>query len=112
MRLLFQKTHKWRRNRKYCKLLATAKYLINNATYPTYFIKKEEQIYINTWHGTPLKKLRYDIEVNGATLNTIDEIKKRNDIDAARFDYFISPSKYCTEKFTSAFNLKALNIFS
>ena len=49
-------------SRKYCKLLATAKYLINNATYPTYFIKKEEQIYINTWHGTPLKAMGRNIK--------------------------------------------------
>ena len=70
--------------------------------------KKPNQVYVQCWHGTPLKKLRCDIEVNGASLNTVEEIKKRNDIDAKRFDYFISPSKYCTEKFTSAFNLKNL----
>ena len=52
--------------------------------------------------------MRYDIEVDGSVLNTIKEIRKRNDIDAKRFDYFISPSAYCTEKFTSAFNLKNL----
>ena len=70
--------------------------------------KKEGQVYVQCWHGTPLKKLRCDIEVSGSALNTAQEIKKRNDIDAKRFDFFISPSKFCTEKFTSAFNLKKL----
>ena len=55
-----------------------------------------------------MKKLRYDIEVKGAVLNTISEIRKRNDLDAIKFDFFISPSKFCTEKFISAFNLKKL----
>ena len=41
--------------------------------------KKAGQIYVQCWHGTPLKKLRYDIEVDGAVLNTIEEIRKRND---------------------------------
>ena len=39
------------------RLLASAKYLINDATFPNYWIKKEGQVYINTWHGTPLKAM-------------------------------------------------------
>jgi CDP-glycerol glycerophosphotransferase len=42
---------------EYVRLLASAKYLINDATFPFYFIKKEGQIYLNTWHGTPLKAM-------------------------------------------------------
>lgn len=44
-------------SQEYCTALATAEYLVNNATFPPYFIKKEGQIYLNTWHGTPLKTL-------------------------------------------------------
>ena len=49
-------------SRKYCKLLATSKYLINNSTFPSYYIKKEGQVYINTWHGTPLKAMGRNIK--------------------------------------------------
>ncbi len=42
---------------EYMRLLASAKYLINDATFPSYYIKKEGQIYLNTWHGTPLKAM-------------------------------------------------------
>ena len=42
---------------EYVRLLASAKYLINDASFPNYWIKKEGQIYINTWHGTPLKAM-------------------------------------------------------
>lgn len=41
----------------YLRYLASAKYLINNTTFPDYFIRKEGQFYLNTWHGTPLKFL-------------------------------------------------------
>jgi CDP-glycerol glycerophosphotransferase len=47
---------------EYCRLLANSKYLINNASFPPYFIKKEGQIYINPWHGTPLKGLGRSIK--------------------------------------------------
>ena len=42
---------------EYDRLLATAGYLVNNTTFPHYFIKRPEQTYLNTWHGTPLKTL-------------------------------------------------------
>ena len=92
----------------YYKYFSIAKYWIVNSIVEESIEKKENQIYVQCWHGTPLKRLRCDIEVDGAVLNTVEEIRKRNDVDAKRFDYFISPSKFCTEKFTSAFNLKNL----
>lgn len=96
------------KSKEYYKYCSIAKYWIVNSIMLEHITKKEGQVYVQCWHGTPLKRLRYDIEVSEAVLNTVKEIRKRNDIDAKRFDYFISPSKYCTEKFTSAFNLKAL----
>ncbi|MGP5265284.1 CDP-glycerol glycerophosphotransferase family protein, partial [Glutamicibacter arilaitensis] len=45
----------------YLRYLATAGWLINNNTFPPYFSRKEEQKYLNTWHGIPLKTLGRDI---------------------------------------------------
>lgn len=41
----------------YFRALATAKYLINNTSFGSYFIRREGQVYLNTWHGTPWKTL-------------------------------------------------------
>lgn len=95
-------------SKKYYKYYSLSKYWVVNSLVPEYIMKKKNQIYIQTWHGTPLKKLRYDIEVEGNVLNSIKEIRKRNDIDTKKIDYFLSPCKYSTEKFISAFNLKKL----
>jgi CDP-glycerol glycerophosphotransferase len=95
-------------SRKYYKYLSKSKYWVVNLLINTGVKKKKNQVYVQCWHGTPLKKLRYDIEKDNV-LNSISEVRKRNDLDALKFDYFISPSKFCTEKFTSAFNLKKLN---
>ena len=44
----------------YYRALATSGYLINNATFPPQFSKRVEQVYLNTWHGTPLKRMGYE----------------------------------------------------
>ncbi|MES2474367.1 MAG: CDP-glycerol glycerophosphotransferase family protein [Verrucomicrobiota bacterium] len=44
----------------YMRHLATASVLINNSTFPHYFIRKKGQTYLNTWHGTPWKTLGKD----------------------------------------------------
>src|SRR5699024_12781010 len=49
----------------YAKYLATAKYLINNTSFPFYFHKRKEQIYANVWHQTPLKTMGLDIKKEG-----------------------------------------------
>lgn len=44
-------------SKEYFKVLATAKYLVTDTSFPTYYIKKADQVYLNTWHGTPLKAM-------------------------------------------------------
>lgn len=44
-------------SKEYLMTLSTAKYLITDTSFPPYFIKKPEQVYLNTWHGTPLKAM-------------------------------------------------------
>lgn len=52
----------------YYEHLARAKYLINNVTFPMEFNKRPDQIYLNTWHGTPLKSMGVEVP-NGIRLS-------------------------------------------
>lgn len=79
-----------RNSREYCKLLASAKYLVNNVTFPTFFIKREGQVYLNTWHGTPLKGLGRNIKDNPNTIGNV----QRNFLMS---DYLLYPNKYSFE---------------
>ena len=97
------------KSKEYFDICARAKYIITNSNLDNRIVKREGQVFLQTWHGTPLKRLRCDIEAEeGNVNNTLEEIKWRNDIDVVRYDYFISPSAFCTGVFTSAFNLKEL----
>ncbi len=42
---------------EYMQVLASAKYLFNDNTFLPFYVKKDGQVYLNTWHGTPLKTL-------------------------------------------------------
>lgn len=46
----------------YLRQLATAGIVINNNTFPTYYIRRRDQKYLNTWHGTPIKSMGRDIK--------------------------------------------------
>lgn len=58
---------------EYFKMLATAKYLINDTSFHPAFIKKPEQIYLNTWHGTPIKTLGKKVHTD---LSQIGNVQK------------------------------------
>ncbi|KIP51387.1 hypothetical protein SD72_15795 [Leucobacter komagatae] len=46
---------------EFIEILHRAKYLLNSAHFPHYFRKRPGQVYIQTWHGTPLKKIANDV---------------------------------------------------
>lgn len=88
---------------KYLYYLYTSKYIINNSRMPIKFKKKSKQIYIQTWHGTPLKQLVHDMqEVHLPNVST-QKYKLDFDIDIKKWDYLVIPNKYSEEKFKSAF---------
>lgn len=98
-------------SKEYFESYAKAKYWVCNSEIPIYIKKRKEQIFVQTWHGTPLKRLRCDIKIEGggSAINSLEEIKKKNNLDAIRYDYFLSPSSFASDKFISAFNLKNLH---
>jgi CDP-glycerol glycerophosphotransferase (TagB/SpsB family)/glycosyltransferase involved in cell wall biosynthesis len=74
---------------EYYRLLATAGYLVNNQTFPPDFVKRPEQVYLNTWHGTPCKTMGYESPEGPVMIrNTV-----RNFLCA---DYLLSPSEFAT----------------
>jgi len=91
--------------KEYEKALLIAKYWIVNYKIADHIYPKKEQIYLQCWHGTPLKKLGYDLKGTLNAMNSEKEIYDKYRIDAKKFKYIISPSKFTTEKFASAWNL-------
>jgi len=96
-------------SKEYKTYYSKAKYWISNSRVPEYIIKKPSQIYLQCWHGTPLKRLGHDIiSESQNALNTKQDMINKYTRDAKRYNYFLSPSRYATEKFISAFGLNRL----
>ena len=98
-------------SRTWRRLCAKAKYWIYNFKIADSIFPKKDQIFVQTWHGTPLKRLGFDLEhFDIGTAGNMEEMIKRYGIEASKFDYFVSPSEYTTEKILSAWNLKAYGL--
>lgn len=60
--------------------------------------KKKETIYLNTWHGIPLKHIGMDV-------------KSRKDYDFSHIDIFITSGDYENQIYKKAFNLEDEQLF-
>lgn len=75
-----------------------SKYWVDNQGIAHLVKKKKEQTYVQTWHGTPLKRMGYDQK----TLPTDRELSRLR-LQTDSWDYFVSPNPYSTEIFRRAF---------
>lgn len=77
------------KSKNYITKIYSSKYLFNNVTFPMDFVKKKEQIYINTWHGTPLKCLGKSVANDPFIIQNIER-------DFLTCQYLISPNMHTT----------------
>lgn len=91
---------------KWIWVMATSRYWIVNSRLPQWIPKPKHTIYVQTWHGTPLKKLGLDIlNVQMAGVST-SVYREEFILEAGKWDYLISPNAYSTKIFQNAFNYK------
>ena len=94
----------------YFYYMSKAKYWVINCKMPAYICKKDNQVYLQTWHGTPLKRLGHDIIApHDATFYrsgmSFEQMTETYDIDVKRYNYMISPNAFCTEVFQTSFRI-------
>lgn len=88
------------RSLNYLEALATCEYVMNASTFPSFFMKRKGQIYINTWHGTPLKHMGRDLPGIKDNQNVL-----RNFLMT---DYLLSPNAHTTQLFKNRYQLDGL----
>lgn len=86
---------------KYYKWISTAKYLFVDTSMERVYVKREGQVLVNTWHGTPLKKMGRDEETSAYAMWNI----QRNFLMT---DYLLYPSDAMYEQMMRAYNIKPL----
>ncbi|SFE74897.1 CDP-glycerol glycerophosphotransferase [Alteribacillus iranensis] len=89
---------------KWFVVMMRAKYWVFNSRLPKWIPKPADTVYLQTWHGTPLKKLALDMD-EVLMPGTTTEMYKRNFVaEASRWNYLVSPNSYSTDIFKRAFD--------
>ncbi|MBV9093891.1 MAG: bifunctional glycosyltransferase family 2 protein/CDP-glycerol:glycerophosphate glycerophosphotransferase [Streptosporangiaceae bacterium] len=90
-----------RGTQEYYDALARSKYLISNDDMQLPFRKRDGQVYLQTWHGTPLKRIGFDIAdpqfISGTAY--FDHLAR----DIAQWDLLLSPNPFSTPIMRRAF---------
>lgn len=90
----------------YFRYYAASRFWINNVSIPDFLVPGRHQVYIETWHGTPLKRLGCDIETDSDPRQSKERMHHRYRQKGQKVTHFLSPSPYYNEKIASAFGLK------
>lgn len=88
---------------KWLFLMNRSKYWVSNSRMPLWIPKPQNTIYLQTWHGTPLKKLANDMEQVLMPGTDTASYKQNFLYEAKKWDYLISANPYSTNIFKSAF---------
>lgn len=84
--------------------LARARYWVNNQNFPFYITRRRNGVYLQTWHGTPLKRMQHDLD---AVVGRDEDYLSRVSRATAQWTHLVSPSPYASAAFASAFRHRA-----
>ncbi|MEC4199925.1 CDP-glycerol glycerophosphotransferase family protein [Bacillus sp. AAVF1] len=97
---------------KWLFAMARAEYWVVNSRLPLWIPKPKHTTYVQTWHGTPLKRLAVDMEEVHMPGTNTEKYKQNFTKEASKWDYLISPNRYSTEIFARAFQFNKTMIES
>ena len=95
---------------EYFQAYASSQYWIVNCRLPYRLVPRKEQVLLQCWHGTPLKKLGLDITVENHPTSSLQGMHFAYQWEGKRCDYFLSPSSYASQCFTTSFALQRSQI--
>lgn len=85
---------------EYFRYAATSKYIVDNQTLPVFFHKRQQQVYLQTWHGIPLKTMGLDSpEIKYSFEGHRQSFVER----AAAWDGLVSPCEYFEKTFVNSY---------
>ncbi|MFJ8349844.1 CDP-glycerol glycerophosphotransferase family protein [Streptomyces sp. NPDC094153] len=92
-----------RGSREWYEALARSRYIVVNTTVGDWFVTRPGQRVVQTWHGTPLKKIGKDLQ--GTTKSNPAYIASLPH-SYRQFDFVVSPNAYTTEIMRRAYTIE------
>ncbi|MGI8678328.1 MAG: CDP-glycerol glycerophosphotransferase family protein [Jatrophihabitans sp.] len=95
------------RSTGYYRAFGNARVWISNSILAPELVPRE-QLYVQTWHGTGIKRIGYDVAATAQmAMSGKAELDDRYRIEAKKIDLFLSPAPFGTTVFASAFGFPA-----
>ncbi len=80
-------------SREQWEAMARARYIVVNDHFPEWFVRRPDQTCLQTWHGTPLKRLGFDVsEAFGRTRR----FERQWEEQVGNWQYVLSPNRFTT----------------
>lgn len=86
-------------SRAWYEALRDASVLVNNNNFPYFFRKRAHQFYVQTWHGTPLKRIGNDVPATSLSLSYRALMER----EAAAWDLLLAQNPFSVDVLPKAF---------
>lgn len=87
--------------REWFEAMARCRYIVTNAHLPHWIKRREGQVIVQAWHGTPLKKIGHDIEdVQFANARYLENVAE----ESLSWSFLVSPNRFSTPILKRAFD--------
>ncbi|WP_309131504.1 CDP-glycerol glycerophosphotransferase family protein [Brevibacterium sp.] len=96
-----------RHTEDYYRTLARASFIVDNQSLPDGYVKQADQVYVQTWHGIPIKRMGFDEDSMAYASKEETENLRRK---VGYWDYLTVPSEYFRETFVPAFGYEGAQL--
>jgi CDP-glycerol glycerophosphotransferase len=87
-------------SRDYYEAYARVRYVVANDHWPRWCRRRPDQVWLQTWHGAPLKLQGRELEARPAA---VKELRRALEQDPANWQYVISPGAFATSILEASF---------
>jgi len=90
-------------SREYHDALARARYVVTNDHFPQWFERRDDQLCLQTWHGTPFKRLGFDVS---ELRKERRKFERHWDRQVRNWQYVLSPNRFSTPILRRAYRIE------
>jgi CDP-glycerol glycerophosphotransferase len=91
------------KSREHYEAMARARFVVCNDHFPDWFERRPDQVCLQTWHGTPLKKLGFDVTSPSAGDRRFARHWERQ---MDNWQYVLSPNRFTTPILRRAYTIR------
>jgi CDP-glycerol glycerophosphotransferase len=91
-------------SRAHLTMLGRARYLVANTTVPGFHHKRSGTRFLETWHGTPLKRIGVHVKRDRSAVDR--QATKTLEANVRNWDVLLSPNRFSTPIFRAAFKFE------